>query len=331
MDPISHGLLGASAAISVSHKKKIGAAAVVGSIAALAPDLDTLIRSANNPLLVVEFHRQFTHSLLFVPIGAAIVTFFLWWFVKSYLDLKEIYIFSFIGYATHGLMDAFTSYGTQLFWPFLNTRVAWNSVAVVDPLVTLSFVLFVLLALTKKKQLYARLGVLAFFLFMIFGYFQGQRTASAIEKLAIDRGHHPKNLVARPSIGNQILWRVNYIYDGNIYTDAVRVGIFSEIKIYEGGSMPLVTLEEDYARYESTTLYNDLKRFRHFSDGYLARHPEKPQIIGDARYSMIPTSQVPLWGVEVDTLQTDRHLPFLYFREIDEAQRKEFFDMLLGN
>lgn len=330
MDPISHGLLGASAAISISDKKKMTAAATVGMIAAMAPDLDTLIRSANDPLLAVEMHRQFTHSLIFVPFGAAIVTFILWWFLKNYLDLKWIYIFSFIGYGTHGIMDAFTSYGTQLFWPFLNTRVAWNSVAVVDPLVTLSFILFVLLALTKKKQLYAQIGIFVFFLFMIFGQIQGYRTSTAIEKLAIERGHTPERMVARPSIGNQILWRVNYIYDGTIYTDAVRAGIFSEIKIYMGGSMPLITPEEDMAQFESTTLYSDLKRFQHFSDGYLARHPVNSDIIGDARYSMIPTSMVPLWGVEVDTLQTGRHLPFLYFRDMDEEMRSEFFNMLRG-
>ena len=117
MDPLSQGLLGATAAVSLSDKKKIGAAAVAGMIAAMAPDLDVLIRSANDPLLAVEMHRQFTHSLIFIPIGAAIVTLVLWWFLKKYLDLKEIYMFSFIGYGTHGLMDALTSYGTQLFWP----------------------------------------------------------------------------------------------------------------------------------------------------------------------------------------------------------------------
>lgn len=330
MDPLSHGLLGASAAVSLSDKKKMGAVAVVGLIAAMAPDLDVLIRSANDPLLAVEMHRQFTHSLIFVPVGAAIVTVILWWFLKKYLDLKEIYMFSFIGYGTHGLMDAFTSYGTQLFWPFFDTRVAWNTVAVVDPLVTITFFVFIVLALSRKKPRYAQFGILAFLLFMTFGYFQGHRTASIMEQLAMERGHSPERMVARPSIGNQILWRVNYIYDGRIYTDAVRAGIFSDVKVYEGGSMPEFNIEVDMAEYESTTLYRDLKRFRHFSDGYLARHPEKSEIIGDARYSMIPTSMIPLWGVEIDTLQTDRHLPFLFLREIDEEKRIEFFEMLKG-
>lgn len=330
MDPISQGLLGATATVSLSDKKKIGAAAVVGAIAAMAPDLDVLIRSANDPLLAVEMHRQFTHSLIFIPVGAAIVTLFLWWFLKKYLDLKEIYIFSFIGYGTHGLLDAFTSYGTQLFWPFLNTRVAWNAVSVVDPLVTIFFIVFIVLALSRKKPRYAQFGVFAFFLFMTFGFIQNHRTTAAIEQLAAERGHSPKRMVSRPSIGNQILWRVNYIYDERIYTDAVRAGIFSGIKIYEGGFMPEFIIEEEMATYESTTLYSDLKRFRHFSDGYLARHPDQSQIIGDARYSMIPTSKVPLWGVEIDTLQTGRHLPFLYFRDLDEEMRTEFFDMLKG-
>ena len=33
-----------------------------------------------------------------------------------------------------------TSYGTQLFWPFSNVRVAWNNSSIVDPLFTLPLV-----------------------------------------------------------------------------------------------------------------------------------------------------------------------------------------------
>ena len=39
-------------------------AAIVGAVAGLIPDLDVLISDANDPLLQLEMHRQFSHSLL---------------------------------------------------------------------------------------------------------------------------------------------------------------------------------------------------------------------------------------------------------------------------
>ena len=52
MDPLSQGLLGASASQSFAGKPgKQRAALLVGLLAGMAPDLDVFIRSANDPLL----------------------------------------------------------------------------------------------------------------------------------------------------------------------------------------------------------------------------------------------------------------------------------------
>ena len=45
---------------------------MVGLAAGLLADADVLISSANDPLLNIEYHRHFSHSLFFIPIGAAI-------------------------------------------------------------------------------------------------------------------------------------------------------------------------------------------------------------------------------------------------------------------
>ena len=75
MDPVTQGAFGAIFAQTISKRKNfIGS--IVGCCAGLAPDLDIFIRSASDPLLKLEYHRQFTHSLVFIPIGALIVTFF---------------------------------------------------------------------------------------------------------------------------------------------------------------------------------------------------------------------------------------------------------------
>jgi inner membrane protein len=53
----------------------------------------------------------------------------------------------FLAFVTHILLDCFTTYGTQLWLPFSNTRVAWNTISVIDPLYTLPFLGFLIAAM----------------------------------------------------------------------------------------------------------------------------------------------------------------------------------------
>ena len=137
MDPLSQGTVGAALAQSSASKKNIFRISVIGFLAGLAPDLDVLIQSSTDPILFLEYHRQFTHSLFFIPFGSLIVALILFPFVKSSMRMKTVYYASLLGYATHGLLDACTSYGTQLFWPFSNERVTWNNISIVDALFTI--------------------------------------------------------------------------------------------------------------------------------------------------------------------------------------------------
>ena len=57
-----------------------------------------------------------------------------------------------MGYATHGLLDSCTSYGTQLFWPFSDERVAWDTMSIVDPLFTIPLLVFVIAAARTQRQ-----------------------------------------------------------------------------------------------------------------------------------------------------------------------------------
>ena len=57
-----------------------------------------------------------------------------------------------LGYSTHGLLDACTSYGTQLFWPFSNERISWNNISIVDPLFTIPVLILVVIAIRTKKR-----------------------------------------------------------------------------------------------------------------------------------------------------------------------------------
>ena len=65
-----------------------------------------------------------------------------------------------LGYATHALLDSCTTYGTMLFWPFSDVRIAWNTVSIIDPLFTGPILALVVLAAKKKREFYGRLAVL---------------------------------------------------------------------------------------------------------------------------------------------------------------------------
>ena len=175
MDPVTQGAFGAIFAQTISNKRKFLVGSIVGCLAGLAPDLDIFIRSASDPLLKLEHHRQFTHSIIFIPIGALIVSLFSRILFRKYLSWGETYLFSFFGYATHGLLDACTSYGTQLLWPFSDERISWNYISVVDPFLTIPLILAIIFAIIRSNKLITFFGVFYILIYLTFGAFQENR------------------------------------------------------------------------------------------------------------------------------------------------------------
>ncbi len=70
MDPVTQGALGAALPQATTNKTRVGIAGVLGFVSGMAADLDVLIRSETDPLMFLEYHRQFTHALIFIPVGA---------------------------------------------------------------------------------------------------------------------------------------------------------------------------------------------------------------------------------------------------------------------
>lgn len=330
MDPLTHGLIGSAAAQSTASKEKIRYVAIVGFSAALLADADIFITNPNDPLLNVEIHRQFSHSLIFIPIGALIASLLLWFFFKKKLSSKEIYGYSLLGYATAGLMDSFTSYGTKLLWPFMDERYSWNIISVFDPLFTVGILITALLSFYYRKKLFLWLGWLWIFGYLFFGFVQHERAEKKAYSFAGKQNQSIERLVVKPTIGNQLLWSIRYEVNDTLYAHGIYLNPFSEHKFYEGTSTPLLDWRKKYGTYKGTILYNDIQRFEKLSEGYLIRHPKQKNVIGDGRYAMLPTSLSPLWGIKADTSQPHQHVPFINFRDASEEIRSEFLKMLFG-
>ena len=67
MDVLTQGLLGSAVAQTAAKPDEIRKAGLIGILAGLSADLDYFISSTSDPLLNLEFHRHFTHSLFFTP------------------------------------------------------------------------------------------------------------------------------------------------------------------------------------------------------------------------------------------------------------------------
>ena len=329
MDPVTQGAFGAIFAQTISNKKKILVGSIVGCLAGLAPDLDIFIRSASDPLLKLEYHRQFTHSIIFIPIGALIVSLFSRILFRKYLSWGETYLFSFFGYATHGLLDACTSYGTQLLWPFSDERISWNYISVVDPFLTIPLILAIIFAIIRRNKLITFFGVFYIFIYLTFGAFQENRAEYVGKSIANFRGHESKKLTVKPSLGNLFLWKTIYEDDGFYYVDAVR--LFSKSEYCQGTKIKKLDLLNDFSELDKKSQqYKDIKRFDWFSQGYLGKGIDK-NIITDVRYSAVPNEVDGLWGIRInpDKPATD-HIDWVVNRSNYVEKWKKFFDLLLG-
>ncbi len=119
MDSLTQIVLGASVGEVVLGKKVGNKAMLYGAIAGTIPDLDVLSRYFVDTVTYTEWHRGFSHSILFSLLFAPI---FGWLISKieknSGVSWQEWSKLMFWGLFTHPILDSFTTWGTQLFWPF---------------------------------------------------------------------------------------------------------------------------------------------------------------------------------------------------------------------
>ena len=245
------------------------------------------------------------------------------------MNLKTVYLASFLGYTTHGLLDACTSYGTQLFWPFSNERVTWNNISIVDPLFTIPILMLVGTAIKTRKRIFSffAIGWITFYLSL--GFVQYERALSAAIELANSRGHNADRLTLKPSFGNIILWKSIYQHEETFYVDAIRTVESSSwcsgesIRIFDYQyHLPSLDKESQQKR--------DIERFRWFSQDYLGFN-EDLNLVTDIRYSMIPNQIAPMWGLVIDDKRgLEEHAIWWTSRSLDQSQLDLFKDMLKG-
>lgn len=335
MDPLSQGVIGIVVAQTVATKLTVdrkkshfAAATLMGLVSGMAPDLDIFIGSATDPLFSLEFHRHFTHSLFFIPFGSLLCALFIYvllgwsqWFKNRNINFKVIYLYCFTAYATHGLLDACTTYGTQLLWPFTDARIAWNIISIIDPVFTLPLLLFVIIAAISKRKWFTYTAITWAIIYFSIGIIQRERAEAIGYKLAESRGHEVSSLRATPSFANLIVWKTIYRHDGYFYVDAVKLGLGNH-HVFEGERIKELNLSRDFPWLDKNSQQaKDIERFRWFSNNYLSVSPFYKDRIIDMRYSMLPNKIGGMWGIELnETKSTEEHIVYI---DGDREERKQ--------
>ncbi|MDT0677976.1 metal-dependent hydrolase [Autumnicola musiva] len=215
MDSLTQIVLGASVGEVVLGKKVGNKAMLYGAIAGTIPDLDTFATYFTDTITAIEIHRGFSHSIIFSILFAPIFG----WLIskiekKSETNWKDWSKLMFWGLLTHPLLDAHTTWGTQLFWP-LDMELAYKNIFVIDPLYTLPFLIFLILAMFQKKGTEKRrklnywgLRISTFYLLVITLMLKGYTLGKFTDALEA-QGYNYKEIETKPSPFNTILWTAN--------------------------------------------------------------------------------------------------------------------------
>lgn len=153
MDSLTQIVLGAAVGEATLGKKVGNRAPLWGAIGGTIPDLDVITSFFQGEFEYFISHRGFTHSITFCVLMAPLLGILIhrvykgqWGSVRDWTRL------SFWAFLTHTLLDCCTSWGTQLFYPFSDYRVAWNNIFVADPLYTLPFLACVIVVLFLHRE-----------------------------------------------------------------------------------------------------------------------------------------------------------------------------------
>lgn len=215
MDSLTQIVLGGAVAAAIAPAPHRRAALLAGAMLGTLPDLDALPLAllTDDPVARMTWHRSASHSLFVLPLlGWAIWALFrrsggrvaespLRWFWAIQLAL-----------VTHPLLDAFTVYGTQLWWPLPMRSVMWSSVFIIDPLYTIWLLAACIAAWWLRERIAAQRVLLAGLVLS-----SAYLAWSLLAKVAVDReagralaaiglADAPRFSVPMPF--NTVLWRV---------------------------------------------------------------------------------------------------------------------------
>jgi inner membrane protein len=224
MDSITQVVLGASIQGALLGRWQGRKAFLYGALLGTLPDLDVVI-DYGDAVAEMTYHRGFSHSL-FVLTGLSLLL--AWLFTRFRgspgYSPQRLFWTIWLVLITHPILDSFTSYGTQLFWPLTPTPTAWSNIFIIDPLYSLPLLAAVLYGVFTGVSVKA-IKVFGFALamssayigFTLAGKYMAEKQVYA--ELA-QQGIKADAVFSSPTPFNSLLWRV-VVIEGKDYHEAL--------------------------------------------------------------------------------------------------------------
>lgn len=212
MDSFSQVLLGIATVEAVAGRQLKNKTFVYGAVLGTIPDLDVVVGMFLDPVSGVAIHRGLSHSILFFLLISPILGWGIAKLEKGKITCRRSIVAAFLGLCTHVLLDAFTSWGTQILWPF-SARFALKTIFVIDPLYTIPLLISIIYVFKtkeggmRKKYLFRGLLISSTYLFLTCGIklFALHKFQNALQSQNICYS----DIIVKPTAFNTILWNAN--------------------------------------------------------------------------------------------------------------------------
>lgn len=317
MDSFTQILLGIATVEAIAGRQLKNKTFVYGAILGTIPDLDVVIGLFLDPVAGVAIHRGLSHSILFYFLLSPILGWIITKLEKDKITFQRSIIVAFFGLFTHVLLDAFTSWGTQILWP-LPDRFALKTIFVIDPLYTIPLLISLIYVfkskdeLMRKKYLFRGLFISSGYLLLTCGIklFALQKFENALQNQDISY----TEIIVKPTAFNTILWNANvktkngYLLADYSLLDTKEISFTlyendsnTELEIIKSSRYEkLVCISEGWhivSRHKNAIYFNDL-RF-----GLLDDNPRHPQFAFS--YEFIPKMDGDFEVIEVPKQKRD--------------------------
>lgn len=283
MDSFTQIVLGIATAEIVAGKKLQNRTFLYGAILGTIPDLDIVVGKFMSDVDGVAIHRGLSHSLLFFLFLSPLLGWFISKFEKDKIGLKSASWLVFWCLTTHVLLDLFTSWGTQIFWP-LEHRFALKTIFVIDPLYTVPLLISLIFVWKSKdfiaRKTYLNRGILIsssyLFLSCILKLIAVQSFENALENQNISYSE----LIVKPTAFNTILWNANIATPKGYY--------LGDYSFFDSQPISFKFYPKNIALEEKIEQFEDFKKLQKISEGwYLVSEEADILYFNDLRFGLL--------------------------------------------
>nr|WP_317631871.1 metal-dependent hydrolase [uncultured Flavobacterium sp.] len=212
MDSLTQIVVGIATAEAVLGKQLKNKSFIYGAIIGTLPDLDIWFGKLFDPLTAISIHRGLSHSIIFYLFLSVFLGSLIFKIEKRKIKLFHATQATFLILFTHSIIDAFTTWGTQIFWP-LPYKVALKSIFVIDIFYTIPWIICLYFVfknqdfINRKKWLIR--GFYITTAYLILGLGIKTYVVNKFEKALSSQNIEYTEIIVKPTFSNIILWNAN--------------------------------------------------------------------------------------------------------------------------